>query len=195
MELKKTKKLLLEWRIRRTLDFLFVWTPRIFCAIWLFQSFLTLTETRNAFGGTQLFLFNNVRTLTAISVCVLYLLLDFSVDVFYHVPIPLRVVSIVLIISLGLQFNGIVWSALNLYIGSHTGTVLLSLGYLAVTISFLLALHRRYDILELNRRFMLIATLIFVISVVLLVQSSFFQNWYLHEKLVGTLTLRIGSGD
>jgi len=169
-------------KFRNFVDSCFVLTPMIFSFFWLFQALQTLFQTGNLFGATPLYLFGNVHTLTVISVCVFYLFLDFIFGTHQEMPAPIRVVTLVLFVSIGLQFNGYVWSVCNFYLGSHTGTAALSLGYLAVVLSFLYAINRRYKVVEFHYRFMIVALIIFGISLILLLHSNFFQDWYLTEN-------------
>ena len=164
------------------LNFLFFWVPIVFSVFWLFQSIQTLVMTGNWFGSTSLFIFGNIHTLSVISVCVLFLVLSVEFDIYHTVPIPMRVVAIVLFISLGLQFNGIVWSSLNLYIGSQTGSPILNVAFFITLATFLAVLNSRYEVIQIHKRFMFIASLLFLVSLYLFVQSGFFEQWALCEQ-------------
>jgi len=168
-------------RINDILNFIFTWFPLSLCILWLGQSSYTIIITKNWFGSTHLFLFGNIHSLTVISVTILYILLNFTFDVYHTVPLPMRVVSIALFISLGLQFNGIVWSVCNLYFGSGTSIPLLNIGFFAVMLSLLYSINRRYEIVELHYRFLIVSILFFWVSLFLFLYSGFFYNWYLTE--------------
>ena len=166
--------------IQHYFDILFLGIPILFCAIWLTQSFITIWATKNLYSGVNLFLFNNVHVVTVISVCIFYLLLFLTLDD-KGIPIPMCVVTITLFISLGLSFNGIVWSTLNLFIGSRTGLPLLSIVSFVVILSFLLVLNRKYGVIQIHGTFLGIAIFLFIVTLMAFIQSGFFEAWRINE--------------
>ena len=174
------KRIYLEIWIRRILDLAFTIIPASLVILWLTQAIWTICTTGNWFGATNLFLFGNIHTVTMFAVCPLYLVLFFFFRT--HLPIPIRVVTAVTVVSIGIHFNGVIWSTLNLLIGSRTGMPQMNAIFLFLIFVVLFALHRKYYVVRINYRFMLIATGIFLISLALFIDSGFFYQWSLCEQ-------------
>lgn len=169
-------------KLQAFLDLGFTIAPIIFVKLWFAQTLLTVLSTNNWYGSTNLFLFGNIHSLTVISICFLYLILFI---IFYKnttIPVYMRVVIIATIISFGLQFNGIIWSTLNLYIGSKTGMPQLNLAFTFLIGVVLFGLHRVYNIIHIHHRTMLILVGLFLISIALYIDSGFFYQWNLCEQ-------------
>ena len=177
------KRIYLEIWIHRILDFTFTWVPVSLAILWLAQAIWTICTTGNWFGGTILFLFGSIHTVTVFAVCPLYLIVFFFFRT--HLPIPIRVVTAVTIISIGIHFNGIIWATLNLLIGSHTGMPQINVAFLFLIFVILFALHRTHYVVHIHYKFMLIATGIFLISLALFIDSGFFYRWGLFEAGLG----------
>jgi hypothetical protein len=175
------KRIYLEIWIRRILDFGFTWIPISFAILWLGQAVWTICTTGDWFGGTTLFLFGSIHTVTVFAVCPLYLILFFFFNHERNLPIPVRVVTAVTIVAVGVFLNGVIWSTLNLLIGSHTGMPQIAVAFFFIICVILFALHRIYHVVQIHYRFMLIVTGIFLISLVLFVDSGFFYRWALFE--------------
>lgn len=155
--------------------------PVVFAILWLSQTFITIYNTGNWFGSTYLFIFGNIHSLTVISVCLLYIFLLILLNN-HKMPIYIKVVAIVTFISLGLQFNGIIWSLLNLYIGSKTGMPQLNFAFFFLTCVVLFGLHRKYNIVQIHYRTMLVGIGLFILSLAIFIDSGFFYQWALCEQ-------------
>ena len=177
------KRIYLEIWIHRILDFAFAWIPVSLAIIWTGQAVWSIYTTGNWFGGTVLFLFVGIHTVTVFSVGPLYLILFFFFNT--HLPVPIRVVTAATIIAVGIFLNGIIWSTLNFFIGSHTGMPQIEVSFFFIICVILFGLHRIYHVVHIHYRFMLIATGLFLISLALFIDSGFFYCWGLYEAGLG----------
>lgn len=166
-------------KIQSPLDILFTWIPITFSLFWLSQTITTIILTNNLYGGTILFLFGSIHSLTAISVCIMYLVLYFFTNT--HLPTPMRVVTASTFIMCGNMFSGVVWSTLNLLIGSKTGMPQLNFAFFFIGCVFLYWLHKKYKIIQIHKKFLVVCGILTIFSVYLLISSNFFYNWSLHE--------------
>lgn len=171
-----------EGLLRTALDLTFTWLPVTFIFLWLGQTFLSIYNTGNWYGATRLFIFGYIHNLTTLSVCILYIILFAYFDGYRQIPVPMRVVTVVVFISFGIQFNGIVWSILNLFIGSRTGMPQLNLAFFFLICVVLFWLHRTYEVVHIHYRTMLITTGLFFLSLALFLDSGFFYQWNLYEQ-------------
>jgi len=179
------KRIYLEIWIRRILDFALTWGPVSLAILWLARATWTIYTTGDWFGGTVLFysLSWGVHTATIFVVCPLYLILFFFFNT--HLPVPIRVVTAVTIVAVGMFLNGIIWSTLNFFIGSQTGMPQITVAFFFIICVILFGLHRIYHVVHIHYRFMLIATGIFLISLALFIDSGFFYRWGLYEAGLG----------
>jgi len=164
------------------LDFCLVWIPATFAILWIVQALFDLYITKMWIGATNLFLFSNVHTITVLAVCPLYLY--FFTNNKRNLSIPIRVVTAITVVSIGIFFNGFIWSLLNLYLGSGTGSITMLIHLISVSfISVILYnLNIKYGVIQIYHKFMLVTTILFLISLAVFINSGFFQNWALYEK-------------
>jgi len=164
------------------LDLAFFYIPLILIIVWLGQTFSTIFSTQNLLGSTPLFLFGHIHNLTTITISFTYLFLLFFTNSF--LPTYIKTVSNITLIAFSIAVRAFIWSILNLYIGSQTGIVTPIFNFIVIEI-FLIILyyfHKKYTILQIHKKFLLITTIVSILSIYFFITSNFFHSWALYEK-------------
>ena len=169
-------------KIKIFFDSIFIYFPTLFAIIWTGQAIFNLITTGMLNSATQLLFFSNIHTITALTIPPFYIFLFYFTN--SQNDISIRVVTAVTVISIGLHFNGIIWSVSNIILGSGTGTHLpfMYLTFLLLTFGFLYILNRFYNVIKINYKIMILTSVIFLLSLFLFIDSGFFQNWALYEQ-------------
>ncbi len=170
--------------LQNYLDVLLCYIPLTFSIIGFLLSIFTILTTHNLFGSTYLPLLGNTHSLTVLSISLFYPIVFLFTNKI-GLPVPIRVMTVVVFMSIGLYFNGVIWSFLNLFIGSKTGNPLLNLDYLMVVFLILFFINRKYDVVDFHKKTLLILLPFYFLSIVLLVNSNFFYQWSLTEQFPG----------
>ena len=154
----------------------------IFFLWWIIQSIHALITTMNLFCAVHLwfgFFTISMHATTALSISTLYLFHFFLFRTF--LPGHFRVLKSALFTCIGIFFYDTVWSTCNFIINGY-GSFLLPMTSTIATFYFLWLANKEYRIIHINKYAFSIMLIIYILTLIWLLSSGYFQIWALYEK-------------
>ena len=171
------------FNIKMGIDFILPKVLVIFASIWFIQSLYAIIIS-GPFSVIHLLLVNlPMHVTTGLNLTAVYLVNHFFFRTF--MPGHERVTRAVLFTMAGVFFYDFVWSASSILINGY-GSFLLPLTSFLAVLGFMYIVNKKSFIINLNWKYIILAGMIYLISLVVFINSGFFQQFALWEQGLAT---------
>ena len=169
------------FKIKTGIDF---FLPKIFVfftGIWLIQSIYAIVMV-DPFSAIHLWIVElPIHAITSLNFMLLYLVNHFFFRTF--MPGHIRVVRAVLFTMVGIFFYDFAWSVCCVTINGY-GSFLLPLTSFIATLGFIYIINKQSFIIRLNWRYIIPAIAVYLVSLIIFINSGFFQQLALWEQML-----------
>jgi hypothetical protein len=180
---KILNKSLLQYKIKRYIDF---WLPMVFlffAFLWLAQSILTIVLANSIFTPIHLwFTPITMHVTTSLNCTLIYIIsyLFYRTFFFGHE----RVVRTLLFMVLGVVFYDAIWS-ICYFVINGSGSFILPLVSTCVIVFYILILNKQKKIVDLNWKRIVPVALLYLVTLGIFINSGFFQQMALYNQGIG----------
>lgn len=171
---------LLKYKIERIIDTVLPVFFMVFALLWFGQSIFTIVMSQSVFVPITLWPTPiTMHVSTALSCCLIYMIgfHFYRTFQFGHE----RVVRALMFTVLGVVFYDTVWAALN-YAFNGSGSFILPGVSTLIIVFYLFILHRQKRILVFKLNRIALISCVYLLSLILLLHSGFFEQWGLYEQ-------------
>lgn len=175
----KLERELLKIKIERYIDIILPAVFMVFALLWLAQSVITIVMTQSLFSPITLWLTPLTMHVSTSLSCVLVYIVGFHFYRTFQFGHE-RVVRALMFTVLGVVFYDTIWAMMN-YAFNGVGSFVLPLISTFVVAFYLWLTHRQKKILVISLNRVALVSCVYLLSLILLLQSGFFEQWGLYE--------------